>query len=235
MNLFNNDNKLWDDFSLNYSETLKNAASHYNWYHNELIPRVLNLVSAKRNVLDFGCGDGTLTNKIAKQGSKVVGYDNSKEMIRIALSLFPNLDFRSGDMSRRLGNPRTYDAIVANMVLHDIENLSQVLQKIDPLLKENGSLIFSIPHPCFYTESGKEFFDQKKSILEIKKYKSPHSFFKFKSRNHNAIRHYHRPLTEYFKSIFRLGYTVSYFEEIFEKSRNAEIPFSVLFVFNKRK
>lgn len=235
MTFFKNDTKLWDDLSFSYSETLKNSVTHYNWYHNELIPRVLGLVKGKKSVLDFGCGDGTLTDQIAHQGSKVVGYDISKGMIEIGNSLFPKLDLRSGDMNKILGNTSTYDAIVANMVLHDIKDFPNVLEKLDTLLKKNGTLIFSIPHPCFYTETGKEYFDQKKSLLEVKKYKTPHSFFKFQSNRQPGVRHYHRPLTDYFKNLFELGYTTSYFEEIFEKNKNAEVPFSVLFAFSKKK
>jgi hypothetical protein len=121
------------------------------------------------------------------------------------------------------------------MVLHDIKEVSEVIKTLTSLLKKNGTFTFSIPHPSFYTELGKAYFDGTNPVVQVKKYKSPHHFAKFNDNKRTGVRHYHRPLSEYFKCFFELGYVASGFEEIFEKSKDAQIPFAVLFTFTKKK
>ena len=235
MHLFKKDSDLWDNIAANYSSAVRGAAKNYHWYHDELLPRILHSVLSKKTVLDFGCGDGSVANQIAKQGSTVTGYDISKKMIAIGKEMFPNIDLRAGDILQEKNIAVNYDAIVANMVLHDIKDITYVIKSLDLLLKKNGLFVFSIPHPCFYTELGKAYFDKNDQIVQIKRYKSCHVFTKFSNGNQSGVRHYHRPLTEYFKVFFELGYTLEGFEEIFEKPKNAEIPFAILFVFKNSR
>ncbi len=49
-------------------------------------------------VADLGCGPGHVARYLHEQGVAVVGIDLSPEMIDVAKSLNPNLDFRVGDM-----------------------------------------------------------------------------------------------------------------------------------------
>ena len=55
----------------------------------------MELLSLKEGdrVIDLGCGDGSLTQKLADMGADVLGIDASAEMIALAKKTHPNLPF----------------------------------------------------------------------------------------------------------------------------------------------
>jgi SAM-dependent methyltransferase len=70
-------------------------------------------------VLDLGCGDGALTEKLVALGAQVVGIDSSPDMI--AAAAHRGLDARVADV-RRLNFEKEFDAVFSNAVLHWIKD-----------------------------------------------------------------------------------------------------------------
>src|SRR5260370_12871608 len=70
-------------------------------------------------ILDLGCGDGALTEKLVALGAQVVGIDNSPDMIAAALRR--GLDARVMD-ARALVFENEFDAVFSNAVLHWIKD-----------------------------------------------------------------------------------------------------------------
>ena len=48
-------------------------------------------------MVDLGCGNGALTQKLADRGYRVLGVDDSAEMVAEARALHPGLPFQKGD------------------------------------------------------------------------------------------------------------------------------------------
>jgi SAM-dependent methyltransferase len=67
------------------------------------------------HILDVGCGDGTLTEKIVERGATVVGIDNSLDMIGAARA--KGLDARLMDAAD-LKFSEAFDAAFSNATLH---------------------------------------------------------------------------------------------------------------------
>ena len=44
-----------------------------------------NLAQERNTILDLGCGTGTLTELLAREGYDMIGVDNSQEMLEAAL------------------------------------------------------------------------------------------------------------------------------------------------------
>lgn len=82
---------------------------------------VLDLLQAQsgERILDLGCGDGALTEKLVASGAQVVGIDNSPEMIAAARER--GLDARIMD-ARALPFENEFDAVFSNAVLHWIKD-----------------------------------------------------------------------------------------------------------------
>jgi len=82
---------------------------------------VLDLLQPRsgERILDLGCGDGALTEKLVALGAQVVGIDSSPDMIAAALRR--GLDARVMD-TRALVFENEFDAVFSNAVLHWIKD-----------------------------------------------------------------------------------------------------------------
>jgi len=100
-----------------------NAVSYAD--HAHFVPAlgqpVLELLQPQsgERILDLGCGDGALTERLVAMGAQVVGIDNSPDMIAAARQR--GLDARVTD-ARALGFENEFDAVFSNAVLHWIKD-----------------------------------------------------------------------------------------------------------------
>ncbi|MCC0018200.1 MAG: methyltransferase domain-containing protein, partial [Rhodobiaceae bacterium] len=70
---------------------------------------------AGERILDLGCGDGALTQRIADAGAKVTGVDASPDFIEAAIAR--GLDARLMD-GHELTLDAEFDAVFSNAALH---------------------------------------------------------------------------------------------------------------------
>jgi 2-polyprenyl-3-methyl-5-hydroxy-6-metoxy-1,4-benzoquinol methylase len=91
-------------------------------------------------ILDFGCGKGWFTEKLASLGN-ATGIDLSEEAIAMAKSRSPQVNFIAGnvhDYPLPLGK---YDVVVSQEVLTHVENPTAYLDRAATVLKPGGFLI----------------------------------------------------------------------------------------------
>jgi trans-aconitate 2-methyltransferase len=114
-------------------------ASLQRWVADEHL-RSLVLAGDER-VLDVGCGDGTITARIADRVPRgsVVGVDPSTRMIAFAREHCrrPNLDFAIGD-AVRLGYTAAFDRVVSFNALHWVLDQRAALASIRAALRPGG-------------------------------------------------------------------------------------------------
>lgn len=91
-------------------------------------------------ILDVGCGTGHLTNKIAASGAKVVGLDNSPNMIETARGEYPDIEFILADATN-FSFPTPFDAVFSNAALHWITEAEAVVECISKSLKRGGRFV----------------------------------------------------------------------------------------------
>jgi ubiquinone/menaquinone biosynthesis C-methylase UbiE len=127
-------------------------------YHHTVIilPEVYRLLEAEvgESILDVACGEGTVARHLAKQGVKVTGIDISR-MIDRAIERenedklgIDYVKMAAEDLSKKFGND-TFDKVVCNMALMDIEDYKITIKNISSVLKKSGIFVFSITHPAF--------------------------------------------------------------------------------------
>lgn len=85
------------------------------------------------HILDIGCGDGQLTQRIAATGARVTGVDTSAEMLAAARALGIPADQASAEM---LPYPdQHFDAIFSNAALHWVRNHDAMLSEAHRVLR----------------------------------------------------------------------------------------------------
>lgn len=87
-------------------------------------------------ILDLGCGDGALTEKIVAAGAVVIGIDSSEEMVAAARAR--GIDAFTGDaeaLDTRFGQ---FDAVFSNAALHWMLDPDAVASNVFAVLKPGG-------------------------------------------------------------------------------------------------
>ncbi|MDD4135938.1 MAG: class I SAM-dependent methyltransferase [Candidatus Shapirobacteria bacterium] len=103
-------------------------------------------------VLDLGCGNGYWTKLLAKKYKKVVGIDNSQNLIQIAKSKrqLTNIEYKLVEIETGFPfNNDYFDLVFSNMVIHYIKNINKLAKDLYRIIKPNGLIILSFAHPIF--------------------------------------------------------------------------------------
>ncbi len=90
-------------------------------------------------ILDLGCGDGALTERIVGAGASVVGVDASPDMVRAARAR--GLDARVMDGQALDFAGVTFDAVVSNAALHWMPDAQAVIAGVARALKPGGRFV----------------------------------------------------------------------------------------------
>jgi trans-aconitate methyltransferase len=90
------------------------------------------------SILDLGCGDGALTERLAAQGVEIEGIDVSEDMLRAARAR--GLNVRLGDATTCTVT-RPVDAVFSNAVLHWVRDPRAAVRRIKAALKPGGRFV----------------------------------------------------------------------------------------------
>ncbi|MCH2277363.1 MAG: methyltransferase domain-containing protein [Vicinamibacterales bacterium] len=94
--------------------------------------------SPGERILDLGCGDGVLTERIIRVGARVVALDSSAEQVTAARGR--GVDARVGDAAS-LEFQNEFDAVFSNAVLHWIRDVDAVLAGVHRTLRSGGRFV----------------------------------------------------------------------------------------------
>lgn len=137
-----NAQKVYPEFSeykVHYPKKEGLYSSHY-W-----IPRI---VGTNKRVLDVGCGEGFLAERLRAQNNVVVGVDALEEVRnRHAFQAYYPADLDNGlaDVKDQLGDQR-FDIILFADILEHLKAPERLLEDCRAFLKPNGRIIVSLPN-----------------------------------------------------------------------------------------
>lgn len=220
----------WDEIAEYWDEYMGEES---NQFHRELVrpytEKLLNPLEGQ-TILDIACGNGNFSRRLAELGTHVIAFDYSPKMIERAklrsADYLDRIDFKVIDATKYddligLGN-ETFESAVANMALMDIADVVPLVQALKKLLKPEGTVVFSITHPCFQTPGMRKIHEtednngeiKSRNSIQIYKYLTPEPYkaigIKGQSTPHFM---FHRPLAYYCNLFFKTGFTLDGIEE----------------------
>jgi len=105
-------------------------------------------INSGDNILEIGCGTGTISEYIAEQGASVTIIDISEKAIEIAEEQFrdKNLDINCVvmDAENLKFNDHTFDLVYGSGILHHL-SIEKAIVEIKRVLKKDGRAIFYEP------------------------------------------------------------------------------------------
>lgn len=146
----------WDRHSASYQAKAKlpTDVAHYGPdIPTEADFRLLGTLDGKR-VLELGCGGAQCSIAFAKQGATAIGVDFSGEQLAFARRLCERegvkIELREGDLADlAFLRADSIDVVFSAYAFGFVDDLGRVFRQVHRVLKEDGPLVFSLPHPAY--------------------------------------------------------------------------------------
>jgi SAM-dependent methyltransferase len=110
------------------------------------VDKILDGLPPRAGVLDLGCGTGNpIAKHIVECGFRVVGVDQSKELLKIAKTVVPGVELIHGDMVDIQFTEKFAAAVAWDSVFHvERKHHSAVYRKLADALEIGGRLLLSV-------------------------------------------------------------------------------------------
>ena len=145
--------KAWDDLAAFWDERME---AGFTWQRHLIQPAVERLlrIEPRDRVLEIACGNGEFARRMSQLGADVIATDFSEGMLERARSHGGDVEYRPADATHEeellaLGRPGSFEAVVSNMAIMDMESIEPMVAAASRLLKPGGRFVFSTLHPAF--------------------------------------------------------------------------------------
>lgn len=204
-------------FFENYKKLRANPLSYNEIVEFPEIKRQLPDVQDKK-VLDVGCGFGHLLKYIKTlQPKSVSGIDLSRKMIEeckkdtgLSDALFYQGDILETEFKE------TFDLIVSSLALHYVEDFNQLAKKLNHLLEEGGTLLFTMEHPIQTASMSENIVgkDEEGLYMRLDHYfnESKRTIY-WNGADYNVSKFHHK-LDTIINSLIQNGFTIEYLKDL---------------------
>ena len=177
-----------------------------------------------KTVLELGCGNGYLARKfMEKCVKKLILLDISKHNLEFARKKWSDekTEFVEQDATTRWKiKTNSIDVVYSNMMLNEVADIKTPISEASRVLRKTGIFIFSVTHPAWDLY----VFAQEKCGIKSKKMKDLGNYFRKGYAQYIMgvdnpklvkeygrefkVKHYQRPLSDYFNTLVGAGFTV---------------------------
>jgi SAM-dependent methyltransferase len=215
----------WDELAAFWDERMEAGATWQPDLIQPSVERLLRLEPEER-VLEIACGNGAFARRMSELGGRVLATDFSEAMLERARAHGGDVEYRHADATDEaallaLGAPESFDAIVSNMAIMDMESIEPMAAASSRLLKPAGRFVFSTLHPAFNSGDVRPSveLDLEGSVTEAYSVKVA-SYSRSSSGKGVAIRgqpveqwYFHRPLGMILDPFFEHGFVLDGLDE----------------------
>jgi ubiquinone/menaquinone biosynthesis C-methylase UbiE len=143
----------WDALAGFWDERMEAGDTWQGELIQPAVERLLELRAGER-VLEIACGNGAFARRMTELGASVLAVDFSGSMLERARARGGNVEYRLADATDEeqlmaLGEPGSFDAVVSNMAIMDMESIEPMVSASARVLGPRGRFVFSTLHPAF--------------------------------------------------------------------------------------
>jgi ubiquinone/menaquinone biosynthesis C-methylase UbiE len=234
-NLHNEVHSTWDALAAFWDEHMEAGLTWQGHLIQPAVERLLRLQPGER-VLEIACGNGEFARRMSELGGQVLAVDFSDAMLERARAHGGEIeiDYRYADATDEaailaLGEPGSFDAVVSNMAIMDMESIEPMVAASSRLLTPAGRFVFSTLHPAFNSGNARPMVEfTEGSITEIYSVKVS-SYSRSSVDRGVAIPgqpveqwYFHRPLSMILEPFFDHGFALDRLEEPLVDSEHAK-------------
>lgn len=224
----------WNSVAEAWNKNMKDG----DWFQRNIIyPEIVRLLSVDgKKIIDIGCGNGHLSRFLTTHGAKVIGIDNSQQMLDCCKANNSNIQYECFDITdNSCPYEKCFDIAIFNNSVQDMDNYVKGLSNAYRLLRKNGQLLIVVKHPCFHgrseecgwrvtTDNG-ETFTTGYGLTDLEKNKMNYTADFFLINDYlNKSKHtrewyglkttsYARTLQDYINSVIQEGFTIKAISE----------------------
>jgi len=215
----------WDGLAAYWDEHVEAGKTWQRHLIQPPVERLLRLEPGER-ILEIACGNGEFSRRMSELGGRVLATDFSEGMLERARSHGGDVEYRHVDATQEhelivLGEPGSFDAVVCNMAIMDMEAIEPMVAAASHLLKPAGRFVFSTLHPAFHSGDARPTveLDPEGTTTEVYSVKVS-SYGRPSTGKGVAIAgqpiegwYFHRPLWMILEPFFRHGFALDGLEE----------------------
>jgi ubiquinone/menaquinone biosynthesis C-methylase UbiE len=129
----------WSRCAESYADTFYELTS-------QALPHLMKAaaIGAGIGVLDVGSGPGDASAAFAGAGARITGVDFSRPMVEVARRRHPALTFHEADVEKLPFDGESFEASVANCVVHHLARPVVVFKEVSRVLKPRGRFAFTV-------------------------------------------------------------------------------------------
>ena len=132
----------WDELAGFWDQRMQAGATWQRHLIQPSVERLLGLEQGER-VLEIACGNGEFARRMSELGGQVLAVDFSEGMLGRARAHGGDVEYRYADAMDEeallaLGDPASFDAVVTNMAIMDMESIEPMVAASSRLLKPGG-------------------------------------------------------------------------------------------------
>ncbi|MFA4887701.1 MAG: class I SAM-dependent methyltransferase [Candidatus Nanoarchaeia archaeon] len=129
-----------------YNETFREDYAIVRKDFLERVNLVMRLVGKEKYVLDVGCFNGFISQKIQEKGNKVIGIEFSKEAVKLTKAKGVECIQHNIEKKKLPFKDKTFDIVFLGEVIEHIFDTDKLLQESCRVLKDEGELVLTTPN-----------------------------------------------------------------------------------------